>query len=211
MLESNEIRVTLNGTTVTVEYKTIAGNRPALYGNTVWLWPGTIVPFSGPPPDPLDTKPISSNEHDGSVTLQGDIQRKEYTAGYSVDNKVIHVCTSGTVQPPTKMVMLAPTWITLSIYSITTDKLVIKYETLRGYKPKAYGNWLGLYKGDTLPWDADPPYRYAVPEDDAQAGIVTFEAPLLSGFTYTVIYYMADVTKQSNNTSAAALLRFDTS
>lgn len=211
VIESNKIRVTLNGTTVTVEYETIAGNKPELYGNTVWLWPGAVVPFSGPPPAPIDYKPITSNDSHGSISLQGTIQRKDYTAGYSVNDKIIGVCTSGTVAPPTQKLALAPTWVTMSIYSITTSELLIKYETLRGNKPKTYGNWLGLYKGDALPWDADNPYAFARPEDDAQMGIAKFGAPLSSGFTYTVIYYMADEAKKERNASAAALLRFDAS
>lgn len=208
--ETNKIRVTLNGTTVTIEYSTLPGNKPALYGNTVWLWAGSVIPFSGPPPDPVDAKPLSLDENVGSISLTGDIVRKEYIAGYSVNGTTAAVCTSATVQPPSfAELLLAPTWVTLSIYSVTTAELVIKYETLRGYKPRTYGNWLGLYKGDTLPWDAGTPYESVAPADDAQAGLARFIKPLDPGFTYTVIYYMADKKKKEANTSAAALLAFD--
>jgi len=197
------------GQTVTVGYKTIPGNRPESNGNKLWLWEGSVIDWSHP--DEGISELITNNDSAGSFTMSDlNLSHKDYIIGYSVTGGVMGICASALASPPMKL-LLAPTSVTLSIDTLTTDKLVISYATLRGYKPLSAGNWLGLWRGDVLPWDAPPPTEVTLPEDNANEGLATFNAQLRPKSTYTVIYFMADKEKPTQNTSVAALLRFDTS
>jgi hypothetical protein len=194
---------------VTVEYKTLSGNHPKSNGNKLWLWGGTVVDWSHPN---LGTKKlIPSNDEMGWVTMDVELGHKSYTFGYSVTGEVLGICASTLLEIARPKLMLAPTSVTLEIDTLDPDRLVIRYATLRGYRPQSAGNWLGLWKGDILPWDVQPPTAVAFPEDDANEGVATFLATLRPRSTYTVVYFMADKENQTQNTSAAAILRFDTS
>jgi len=194
------------GESVTVEYVTIAGNRPRSNGNMLWLWEGTVIDWKHP--DLGKKRSIPSEDSKGSTAMKNvNIGRKEYIVGYSVTGCVAGICGSGLVKPD--VTQLAPESVTIAIDTLTPE-LKVSYATLRGYKPLSAGNWLGLWRGDVLPWDAPPPAEVAHPEDDANEGMVTFHTSLRSKSTYTIIYFMADPSKQTENTSAAALLRFDT-
>ena len=203
--------VEATGQTVTVRYKTLPGNHPHENGNSVWIWEGTVIDWSHP--DKGNNWPVPNDDSVGSFSVPVEHSSKDYIAGYSVTGMVMGICASAIMNPPPETsleVLLAPTSVTLDIYSMTTSELVIHYATLRGYQPLRAGNWLGLWRGDVLPWDAPPPMLTALPEDDANDGLATFTltAPLRKGFDYTVIYFMADKDKTTGNTSAAALLRF---
>jgi hypothetical protein len=195
------------GQTVTVKYKTLPDNHPELNGNKLWLWEGTVIQWAHP--DLGVNTLVYNNDSEGSATMDADLSRKYYTVGYSVTGGVMGICASALVNPPTEL-LLAPTSVTLGIDTLTPGQLVIKYAMLRGYRPLSAGNWLGLWRGDVLPSDAPPPIEVTQPEDDANEGLATFHAALRPRSTYTVIYFMADKEKQTENTSAAALLRFDT-
>lgn len=192
------------GETVTVYYQTLPGNRPEEYGNKLWLWEGEVIDWKHP--ELGINAEVSSNDSTGTMTMHVEISRKKYIVGYSVTGGVMGICASALVQAG--QLLLAPTSVTLTIDSL--KPLVIKYATLRGYRPLSAGNWLGLWRGDVLPWDAPIPTEVTQPEDDANEGLATFNTPLRPASTYTVIYFMADKTNQTDNTSASALLRFDT-
>jgi hypothetical protein len=198
------------GQTVTVKYKTLPDNHPLSNGNKLWLWEGTVIDWAHP--DRGVNEPVRSEDSEGWFTMEVELSRKNYTVGYSVTGGVMGICASALINPPPELaLLLAPISVTLSIYSLTATQLVISYSTLRGYQPLRAGNWLGLWRGDVLPSDAPPPIEVTLPEDDANQGLATFNTALRPQTTYTVIYFMADQKKQAENTSAAALLRFDTS
>jgi hypothetical protein len=193
--------------TVTVKYRTLPGNRPELNGDTLWLWEGTVIDWTHP--DQGVREPVRNNDSQGSSTMTVvAIGRKHYTVGFSVTGGVMGICASGLVNATG--LLLAPTSVTIGIETLKDEKLVIRYATLRGYRPRSGGNWLGLWRGDVLPEEAPPPIEVALPEDDANEGLATFHTKFRPTSTYTVIYFMADGDKQTDNTSAAALLRFDT-
>jgi hypothetical protein len=192
---------------VTVEYKTLPGNHPKSNGNKLWFWEGTVVNWSHPNLGTSELVP--SDDEKGWVAMDVELGRKSYTFGYSVTGDVMGICASAPLNVPA--LMLAPPSVMIEIDTIEPDQLLISYATLRGYRPLSAGNWLGLWRGDVLPWDVQPPTAVALPEDDANEGTATFLAMLRPKSTYTVIYFMADKENQTQNTSAAALLRFDTS
>ncbi|HEV7398424.1 MAG TPA: hypothetical protein VGN86_18065 [Pyrinomonadaceae bacterium] len=203
--------VEATGQTVTVYYKTLPGNHPLENGNKLWIWEGTVIDWSHPEKG-INTL-IPSDDSVGSFSMQVEQSHKDYTAGYSVTGPVMGICASAIMNPPPETaleLLVAPTSVTLEIYSLTPTQLGISYATLRGYQPLKAGNWLALWRGDVLPWDAPPPIAVTLPEDNANEGLATFTliTPLRPGSTYTVIYFMADKDKQTENTSAAALLRF---
>jgi hypothetical protein len=194
--------------TVTVKYRTLPANRPESYGNKVWLWEGTVIDWTHPDLGVSEAVPLDDSY--GFFTMGSlEIGRKSYILGYSVTGGVMGICASALINA--ELLLLAPTSVTIGIDLLEPDKLVISYATLRGYRPLSAGNWLGLWKGDVLPWDAPPPTDVTQPEDDANEGLAIFHSALRPRSTYTVIYFMADKEKQSDNTYAAALLRFDTS
>jgi hypothetical protein len=192
---------------VTVAYQTLPGNHPASYGNMLWFWEGTVIDWSHP--DLGLARPVSSEDAKGWIAMAVELGHKNYTFGYSVTGGVPGICASARVD--IQALMLAPTSVTIEIDTLEPNQLVIRYATLRGYRPLISGNWLGLWRGDVLPWETDPPVAVALPEDNANEGLATFQATLRSRSTYTVIYFMADKANQTHNTTAAALLRFDTS
>jgi hypothetical protein len=197
------------GQTVTVKYKTLPGNHPESNGNKLWLWEGTVIEWTHP--DKGVSKLVCNDDSEGSATMDVELSRKNYTVGYSVTGGVMGICASALIKPPTELeLLLAPTSITMEIDTLKPGQLVIKYATLRGYRPLSAGNWLGLWRGDVLPSDAPPPIEVIQPEDDVNEGLATFHTTLRPKSTYTVIYFMADKEKLTENISAAALLRFDT-
>jgi hypothetical protein len=207
-LENVSIKVLhFTGETVTVGYESIPGNHPEKNGNRLWLWEGTVIDWTHP--NLGINELVSNNDSKGSFTMTVEIGRKNYIVGYSVTGEVIGICGSAPVKAG--QLLLAPTSVTIGIESIDKETLVIRYATLRGYRPLSSGNWLGLWPGDVLPWDAPTPIEVRPPEGDANEGFATFRGPLRSKWTYTVIYFMANKQQQTQNTSAAALLRFDTS
>ena len=209
VLENVTISVLENtGQTVTGKYQTLPDNHPDSNGNKLWLWEGTVIEWTHP--DRGTSAPVQSDDSAGGYAMKVDLSRKDYTIGYRVTGGVMGICASALINPP-KELLLAPTSVTIGIDSPTLTPLVISYATLRGYRPLSAGNWLGLWRGDVLPSDAPPPIEVALPEDDANEGLATFNASLRPKSTYTVIYFMADKEKQTENASAAALLRFDTS
>jgi len=191
--------------TIVVGYKSLPGNRPQTNGNRLWLWEGTVIDWTHP--DQGINDPVCLNESKGSCSMSYEISRKDYIVGYSVTSDVMGICASAVLTAG--KLMLAPPSVTLSIETLTP--LIISYATLRGYRPLTAGNWLGLWRGDTVPWNTPPPTEWCLPEDDANEGLVHLVTQLRPKSTYTVIYFMADKQNQTQNTSAAAVLRFDTS
>ena len=211
-LEHVTIEVLENtGQTVTVKYQTLPDNQPESNGNRLWLWEGTVVGWKRPD---IINQLVRNNDSEGSDIMIVDLSRKNYTVGYSVTGGVMGICASALINPPPELeleLLLAPTSVTIKIDTLTPGQLVIKYATLRGYRPLSAGNWLGLWRGDVLPPDVPTaPTEVTQPEDDVNEGLATFHATLRPKSTYTVIYFMADKEKPTENTSAAALLRFDT-
>lgn len=207
VLENTTLEVLgFTGQTITVRYRTIPGNNPQANHNQLWVFEGTVIDWANPSRGV--SVPVDSESSAGTFTITGiEISRKDYIVGYSVTPSVNGVSASVLVQVQT--MRLAPMDVIIAIESITTDQLIVSYATLRGYRPQSAGNWLGFWRGDVLPWNAQPPSQVAFPEDDVNEGWATFKGPFRAKSTYTVIYFMAGADAPVSNPSAAALLRFD--
>ena len=124
------------------------------------------------------------------------------------------ICASALVKhtvPMEDLLLLAPTSVTLTFRSLDKTTLVLDYATLRGYKPRSAGNWMGLWRGDIDPFDPpSEPVVVCLPEDDVNEGRATFQTEFREQSAYTVGYFMADKENQTANKTAAALFRFDT-
>jgi len=213
VLEQVVIEITgHNADTVTVKYRTIPFNHPQDNQNKVMIWEGTVIGWKS---TPLAAQLVTNNDENGSYTMENlELKRKEYIVGYSVTGEVMGICASALVNNSVikeELLILAPTSVTLTFRSLDKAQLILDYATLRGYKPKSAGNWLGLWRGDIDLFD--PPGTPAVvclPEDDVNEGSATFQTQFREHSTYTVGYFMADKENQTANKTAAAMFRFDT-
>jgi hypothetical protein len=197
--------------TVTVKYNTIPGNHPQVNNNKVILWEGTVINWKSPP---LDVQLVKNNDTNGVYTMEDlELSSKEYIVGYSVTGEVMGICSSALVKGSVSKdaLALAPESVTLTFRSLDKGKLILDYATLRGYKPKSAGNWMGLWRGDIDPFDPPgAPAVFCLPEDDVNEGRATFQTEFREHSTYTVGYFMGDKENQTSNKTAAALFRFDT-
>jgi len=213
VLEQVVIEITHHSAdTVTVKYNTIPGNHPQDNNNKVMLWEGTVIDWKS---TPLATQLVKNNDTNGTFTMEDlKLSSKDYIVGYSVTGEVLGICASAPVKgsvPTDDLLLLAPPSVTLTFRSLDKTELVLDYATLRGYKPRSAGNWMGLWRGDIDPFD--PPSAPAVicfPEDDVNEGRATFQTAFREHSTYTAGYFMADKENQTANKTAAALFRFDT-
>jgi hypothetical protein len=197
--------------TVMVKYDTIPGNHPEKNNNKVMLWEGTVINWKIPP---LASELVENNDTNGTYTMNGvELSAKEYIVGYSVTGELMGICASALVKgtlPKEELLLLAPMSVTLTFRSLDKTELVLEYATLRGYKPKSAGNWMGLWRGDIDPFDTYAPLLVCLPEDDVNEGRATFRTEFREHSTYTVGYFMAEKENQTTNKTAAALFRFDT-
>jgi hypothetical protein len=187
---------------VTVAYAGLPGNQPASYGDHVFLWQSSIVPWNVKPQRAM---PIPSDAESGSVVLDDvRITQASYTIGYSVGPRILDIAAMATVAAGAHVT--APSAVSLSLDNIGTTSLTVHYETLPGYLPGAAGNWIGLWTGMVNPYDAPDPIATVPIADNTNVGDVGINGIVLTvDTTYTLVYFMG-----SARTTAAAILTFDT-
>jgi len=208
-LENVKIEVVYaTGQTVSVHFKTVPGNHPEEFENTLTLWQGTVIDWKNPGKG--NTQKVNNSDYEGTFIMKElNLSKKDYIVGYSTTGEVPGICASAIVKGG-DIKMLAPTSVTLEIGTLEPGQLEISYATLRGNKPLTNGNWLGLWRGDVDPFEPGEPQETRLPPDDVNAGSVIFTTVLKSGSTYTVGYFMGDKENKTSNTTVAAVLRFDT-
>lgn len=192
------------GDFLTASYVTLPGNRPKDYTNVFYLWEGTEIPW-GIPPDAR--KAVGSNATSGDVTF-GDIiiSQTSYVIGYAPGPDPTYCCAS--IVLDAGGLVSAPRSISIGVASIGTTSVTIRYEVLPGYRPLNYGNWMGIWEGEVSPYNAGKPLGKK-PLKDVTSGTITIDdVPIKINTMYTVVYFMHDIEKEQNNTTAAAILRF---
>ncbi|MCF6404886.1 hypothetical protein L3C95_18445 [Chitinophaga filiformis] len=193
----------VDGETVVVDYSGLPGNQPATYKNFVAIWENSVIPWTAPP---LLAVPILENGQQGSVTFEGlTITRNAYIVGYAVGPEITNICCSSIISAGG--LLAAPTQVSISLNFVGTDMLSIHYQTLAGYLPLQYNNWIGLWKGYASPYNADTPLAIAMINSNASEGTANMPNVLLEPHTnYSLIYFMG-----KERTMAAAILNFNTS
>ncbi len=96
----------------------------------------------------------------------------------------------------------------IGVASIGTASVTIRYAVLPGYRLSSTAT--GSASGKARSRRTTARRRSAKTVKDVTAGTVTItDVPIKIDTRYTVVYFMHDVGKDANNSSAAALLRFD--
>ncbi|OMP75666.1 hypothetical protein BW716_29070 [[Flexibacter] sp. ATCC 35208] len=192
-----------DGDTVTVNYKGLPGNQPETYKNFVAIWEASIIPWTVPP---LAQLSIEQNYEQGTLTIGGlTITRSAYIVGYGVGPDISNICCSSIISAGGYLA--APTQVAISLNYLGINSLSIHYQTLAGYQPMQYNNWIGLWKGYASPYNADAPIATVNINSNANEGTIGMNnVPLGINSNYTLIYFMG-----KENSMAAAILNFNTS
>ena len=192
----------VNGESVTVSYSGLPGNQPETYKNFVAIWENSVIPWTAPP---LAKVPVTHNSQQGSVTIEGlTISRNAYIVGYAVGPDITNICCSSLISAGG--LLAAPTQVSISLNYLGPNGISIHYQTLAGYLPQQYNNWIGLWKGYASPYNAPTPLATSTINSDASEGTVNMDVPLETDTNYTLIYFMG-----KERTMAAAILNFNTS
>ncbi|HEY6327914.1 MAG TPA: hypothetical protein VI756_01160 [Blastocatellia bacterium] len=191
------------GDTVSIGYQTLPGNQPQTYQNFVAIWQSSVIPWTAPPLKP--PTPLKSNSQSGSLVLDGlTITRSTYVIGYGVGQDISNICASAVLNAGG--LMSPPSSVQIGINFVGTDAVSVNYQTLSGYRPKTYKNWVGLWKGYASPYTGGPPMgRADIPTDSSEGSVGINDVPMAINSNYTVIYFVG-----AEQTQAAAILSFNT-
>lgn len=185
-----------NYTGVIVKYWSLPANQPKTYGNSVALWNSTIPNIQA---DPLASEPITDNAEVGSVFIPYGFQQSNYSVTYQTTDYTSMCALAQIVLAPA---VVLPTYVSLTISSLDTSGVKVIYNTLPGYTPAKYKNWVGVWQGYESPYSNGSALNTVPIPTDASQGEVAI--PFSAGpFTYTLIYFLG-----KNRITAGALLYF---
>lgn len=194
------------GDYVSASYWSLPANQPKTYGNTVSLWNSSVVPWGVPP---LQQAQLSSNQQNGTETLTDiTVSATTYVLGYATGPALSTVCAS--VILDAGGLATGGDSVNIGVASVGTTSLTIRYHVLYGYLPQTYGNWVGLWKGYVSPYNCPAPLGTALVPDVTDGTVTIRDVAIGIQTTYTVGYFMANPDQNRNNSTAAALLTFDT-
>lgn len=190
---------------VTIRYDSLPANRPMANENFVAIWESSVIPWQA---EPLAKITIPQNSETGTVVLSGfSIGRLSYIIGYATGPQISNIAASATISAsgPT----LAPDKIQIAVDYLTTNTLSVSYQTLTGYLPHSYGNWLGLWRGHMSPYNPTPPLAMIDIPTDSTEGTVAFNGLTLAvDATYTLAYFTGQPGDRPDTRTAAAMLTF---
>jgi hypothetical protein len=205
---------------IIVRYDGIAGNQPRTYKNILALWNGALPNMTV---DPLRVTPIESNNQPNSQPFKFDFEATDYCITYQVAEDISAMCamTSFSFSLKARILRALAFWrwanvratppeaVSIKILKITTDSVQIIYNTLPGYQPQKFGNWIGIWPGWAIPYGSPEPLGRAMVDSDYSQGIVNMgPVSLYPGFSYTLTYFMQAPEKDKQRSSAASLLYF---
>lgn len=195
--------------TATVRYQSLPANRPRTYGNFLAIWQGRMIPWQAPP---LARITIPQDTDSGSVVLSGfTLANLDYVVGYGTGPKASTIAASVPIPPDAGTGTAADTGsgpastsVTMTLSSLTSETVAVRYATLPGYLPFSYGNWVGIWPGRMSPYNAFQPLACADVASDANLGTVAMNGLSLgAGETYTLVYFTGPAAPASADTPAA--------
>lgn len=195
-----------SGESVSVGYQALPGCQPKTYRNIVYAWRGSVVPW---PADPWRHSPVTENLERGVVHFDEiTVERTPHVFGYAVSDHPWTVCAS--VQLDLVGAVSGRDSVGIGVQGLGTDSVDVCYHVLSGYLPARVGNWIGLWKGRITPYWCPEPLGRAMPPDVTDGVVTVSNVPLAADSAYTLVYFMSDVDRCCDNTTAAALLTFRT-
>jgi len=188
--------------TLSVSYAGLPANQPKTYQNFVAVWEASRIPWTV---EPLRKKFIEFDSERGSVGIDKlTITRTSYIVGYGVGPGNTTICASSLLA--LGGLLAAPTSISISLSHIGATSLTVSYQTLAGYLPQRYGNWVGLWRGYASPYNESAPLARVEVASMASEGEVVFNnVPLAINANYTLVYFVGQ-----DPSTAAAMLNFST-
>lgn len=194
-----------DGDFVLVSYRGLPGNRPKDYSNSIYIWDASVIPWGTAP---YGKSSVTTNAESGDQTLRVLISPTTYVVGYATGASQWDACASvlldagGSVAPASS--------VNIGLRALGTSSVTVRYSVLSGYRPAKAGNWVGLWKGRVSPFNCGTPMGTA-PVADATEGTVEITGVTIAiKTTYTVVYFMGNSGTTKNNSTAAAILTFDT-
>jgi hypothetical protein len=189
--------------TVTASYVGLPGNQPLTYKNFVAIWEASMIPWAV---SPLAKMFIEQNAEQGTIVINGlTITRNSYIVGYGVGPDITNICCSSVISAGG--LLGAPTQVSISLEYLGTNSLSIHYQTLAGYLPQQYNNWIGLWKGYASPYNPGTPVSTVMLNNNSSEGSIGMNNVSLGiNSNYTLIYFMG-----KDLSTAAAILNFNTS
>jgi hypothetical protein len=191
---------------VVVDYTSLPSNQPLTYANVLYMWQATAIPWGRPP---YQYKAIPSDQQNGDVTISNlTISATSYVFGYASGPDPALICASFILDAGGAAVTSMS--VSIGVASLTINSVTVRYSTAAGYNPNTNGNWIGLWEGQVSPYTAPIPMATArVPSTNE--GTVTIPVPSGIGIhtTYTLVYFMGLPQIFTMNTTAAAILTFD--
>jgi hypothetical protein len=189
-------------TIITLAYNTMAGNQPSTYANTVYIWQNDgAIPYNQ---TPLASKPVPTNTQSGSMNFDNlQVQTLAYIIGYATGNNVTNICSW--VSIPAGIPGTNSTFQTMiTVPTITSDAIVVNYDTPVGNTPQTNGQWIGIWQG-LAPYYNVPPLAKAAVTSNSANSQVSLPVQLLRGTSYAVGYFMG-----AKQTTLAASYNFST-
>lgn len=187
---------------IDIKYTSLPANQPKENQNFVAVWNASMIPWNS---TPMRQEKVPQNSEEGTMSIDGLlITKTSYVVGYSVGPDVGNICCSAVISAGG--LSLPPSFIAISLENLGTTSVAIHYQTLAGYRPLLYGNWVGIWKGYVLPYNAPSPLRSApISTDSSEGSVALNNVPIAVDSVYTVIYFTG-----KSYTTAAAILTFST-
>lgn len=187
---------------IDIKYSSLPANQPKENKNFVAVWNASMIPWNS---TPIRQEEVPQNSETGTMSIdQLSITQTSYVVGYAVGSDIGNICCSAVISAGG--LTLPPSFITISLENIGTTSLAVHYQTLAGYRPTLYGNWVGVWKGYVLPYNAPSPLRSTpISTDSTEGSVALNNVPLAVDSVYTVIYFTG-----KSYTTAAAILTFST-
>lgn len=146
----NQITIPKDGiteSTATLNIKTISGNRPKDFGNTLFLWQDSdVVPFNT---YPLTTQVANVNTKDFSISFNDlDLQNKDYVIAFGLTPNTESI-VSYVYLPMGELEGYSVFSSHMGLSAISNNSVVSQYSLIEGLTPKTYGYRIGLYTNGT--------------------------------------------------------------
>jgi hypothetical protein len=198
-----------DNTGVIVGYTGIPGNQPHSYNNSLALWNSFSPVFSGPRKQkPLCVVPIADDLQPNAILVPWSFTGTDYLVTQQVDDSLTTMCAALELSPRLAMTV-PPSAVTLTVSQLEDSSITILYSTLRGYLPKTFGNWVGVWQGFAGPYDPAGPYSWApVDRDLTQDFLTVSNLTITPGIDYSVIYFMGPQADGVPGTNLGAVLTF---
>jgi hypothetical protein len=178
---------------VIVNYLTDAARAPRSFGDQLYAWQTTsnTVPWNKAY---AGAAAVPSDASSGTVFLEFPYEALGYIVGYAVANNPRAVCATvyvpqGATGDPTRW---AYGGVSCAMNYATSTLVQVSYAVLTDYLPASNRNWVGLWRGTSVPYQGDPLGWAPVPSDAQVGSVIVQGLALTINTTYAVGYFVAE-------------------